>query len=216
MSERELIEKLGVGRSSLREAMRAMEAMGIVETRAGEGTFVAVDSRLGLKKHLEWGVFAAKKTVFQIYEARRVIEISIMPLIVERISAAQIESLRKLLHAMEETKETADLQRFLDIDYLFHKNLAEYTNNDILKEVISLTYRILNEERRSSLKSRKDYEKALLLHCQIVDSLEARSARAATRAMKDHMDYTKKLLGLSENVRTKAIGRPQRAVKGVS
>jgi GntR family transcriptional regulator, transcriptional repressor for pyruvate dehydrogenase complex len=196
MSERELMENLGVGRSSLREAIRALEVMGIVETRAGEGTFVAGDTSLRFQKPLEWGVFGAKKTVSDVFEARRTIEIAIMPLIAEKITSKQIEEIQDILAGMEEKKEEQELQAFLDLDYLFHKKLAEYTRNDILKEVVKLTYRIMEEERKSSLKTPEDYEEALGLHRVVADALSNRDGEKAAAAMRQHMDYTKKLLKL--------------------
>lgn len=196
MSERELMKKLGVGRSSLREAMRAVEVMGLVVTRAGEGTFAAPDGRLRLRKPIEWGVFSASKTVRDIFEARRIIEIAVMPLIVEKITDAQIESMRKVLRSMEQAKGERNLQKFLDIDYVFHKNLAEYTKNEVLREVIALTYRTLNEERKGSLRTQSDFDRAFALHRRIVNALEDRDRNAASEAMVHHMDYTKKLLNL--------------------
>ena len=196
MSERELMENLGVGRSSLREAIRALEVMGIVETRAGEGTFVNGDMSLRFQKPLEWGVFGAKKTVADVYEARRTIEIAIMPLVAEKITDKQIKEMQKILTEMENKKQQKELQGFLDLDYLFHKKLAEYTRNDILKEVIKLTYRIMEEERKSSLKTEEDYEEALGLHRTLIDALSNRDGERAAEAMRSHMDYTKKLLKL--------------------
>lgn len=196
LSERELMERLGVGRSSLREAIRALEVMGVLETRAGEGNFVAEDPGLRFQKPLEWGVFGAKKTVEDVFEARRVIEIAIMPLIAEKITETQIKELENIYLEMKEIQKKFDLQRFLDLDYLFHKKLAKFTKNDILQEVIKLTYRIMEEERKSSLETEEDYKEALALHKKIVDALSKKDGEKAGQAMKNHFAYTKKLLKL--------------------
>lgn len=196
LSERELMERLGVGRSSLREAIRALEVMGVLETRAGEGNFVAGDLSLRFQKPLEWGVFGEKKTVKDVFEARRVIEIAIMPLIAEKITDTEFEELKMIFFEMQEIQKKFDLQRFLDLDYLFHKKLAYFTKNDILREVIKLTYRIMEEERKSSLETEEDYKEALALHKKIVDALSKRDGKKAGQAMMDHFAYTKKLLKL--------------------
>jgi GntR family transcriptional regulator, transcriptional repressor for pyruvate dehydrogenase complex len=195
-SERELIEELGVGRSSLREAIRALEVMGLVEARLGEGTFVTTDKSIRFQKPLEWGVFGAKKTVKDVFEARSIIEVAIMPLVVEKIDDLQISEMKLLLKSMENVNEDHDLLKYLNLDFVFHKNLADYADNDILREVINLTHRILEEERTRDLLTKKVYVESLENHRKIVDALVAHDVDFSVQAMKEHMHYTKKLLKL--------------------
>jgi GntR family transcriptional repressor for pyruvate dehydrogenase complex len=194
-SERALMESLAVGRSSLREAMRALEVMGIVETRAGEGTFVASDNSTRFQKPLEWGVYGSDINLAAVYEARRTMETAIVPLVIEKITNDEINELLEILKKMAVLKSKKDFQDFIELDYLIHKKLSEFVRNDFLKEVMRLTNRIMKEARKDSMKT-SDFVEMIGCHRNLVQAVSERDVKKAVKAMKEHFDLTKRLLRL--------------------
>ena len=73
-SEKELCLKFGVGRTTIREALRSMAVMGILNGRVGEGTFVSVDGQKYLEKTLQWGLLIDRKSVNDLVETRLMLE----------------------------------------------------------------------------------------------------------------------------------------------
>src|SRR5438309_4641619 len=73
-SEKQLCLQFGVGRTSVREALRSLSAMGVLETRMGEGTFVAEDAGRSLERSFQWGLLMNRKTVEDLVETRLMLE----------------------------------------------------------------------------------------------------------------------------------------------
>src|SRR5690348_11479615 len=73
-SEKQLCHQFGVGRTSVREALRSLSAMGVLETRMGEGTFVAGDAGCALERSFQWGLLMNPKTVEDLVETRLMLE----------------------------------------------------------------------------------------------------------------------------------------------
>jgi len=194
-SERKLIDTLGVGRTSVRESLRALEVLGVVETRAGEGTFVSMQGNGYFHKQIELGLFSYQKSIREIYEARRAIEIGMVPLVVNNISDEELNQCRAILNKMKAV-DNNDFTQFLSYDQQFHRIIAASTINSIIIEVLKLTHKIMEEERRITNDAAKQLKKALELHEQIFDSLKKRDTDATIKAVERHMDWTKTLLNL--------------------
>jgi GntR family transcriptional repressor for pyruvate dehydrogenase complex len=194
-SERVLIDMLSVGRTSVRESLRALEVLGIVETRPGEGTFVAPGSGALFTKPLELGLFSGERTLREIYEARRVMEVGTIELITDRIKNDEIEQCAEVLKKMRDL-DTSEFKRFLDYDYQFHRILAAASGNGVVIEMLKLTRFIIEEERQNAPISAEKLSEAYARHEPIVDALRARDKEAAMRSMASHMDWTQDLLGL--------------------
>lgn len=194
-SERTLIEILGVGRTSLRESLRAIEMLGYVETRAGEGTYVIQNQGDFLKKSIELGVFSSNRSLKETYEARRVIEIGMIPLILENITGSELLQCKSFLLKMEQ-EGVNNHTRFLDYDNEFHKVIASSTKNETVAEVHKLTSRIIEEVGKSSQIDKKQIRKSIVLHKQIVDAIEDRDEKRVKAAVIEHMELTRNLLGI--------------------
>jgi GntR family transcriptional repressor for pyruvate dehydrogenase complex len=194
-SERKLIDMLGVGRTSVRESLRALEMLGIVETRAGEGSYVSRNEDGYLRKQIELGVFSTQRSVIEIYEARRVIEVGMVPVVIQNITDEELVQCRAVLNKMK-TVDEGNFDLFLTYDQQFHRIIAASTRNAILSEVLKLTHRIMEEERKITDDSTKQLKKALKFHEVILEALEKRDVVAMVKAVEKHMDWTKTLLKL--------------------
>jgi len=186
--ERELCKRFGVGRSSLREALRSLSVMGILDGRVGEGTFVCDNSQY-LEKALKWGVLLDGKKVQDLSETRMMLETQNAYLAAERAEEADLEAIARALKGMEEALE--DWDRFLGHDLQFHLEIARATQNSILCSLLETTRNYLQEWIKGSLSepslARSRAELSLREHRRILEALIQRDPAGARQAMAAHI-----------------------------
>jgi GntR family transcriptional repressor for pyruvate dehydrogenase complex len=133
-SERDLAERFGVGRPTVREAIRTLSLMGLVEVGHGKrGTHIK-DSALepymeSFKQQVIWMIEVEKTTLRQLVEVRDTLETRIALLAAERATDAQLEEMKSLLADMKASLDDTD--RYLDAAIRFHKSMAQATQNPI-------------------------------------------------------------------------------------
>jgi GntR family transcriptional repressor for pyruvate dehydrogenase complex len=184
-SERELQHALGVGRSTIREAVTGLAMMGVVEIRQGEGTFVAADPELigatgGIAAALAKGVTPV------LLEARRPVECEIARLAALRRDDADLKALEAVLAAHAQTlAEDGPAAR---ISAQFHVVLSEAAHNELLAGFVA-SYRELLVTRGPSLEQAEGYrEWELAEHRGLYEAVQAGDAYLATARMADHLD----------------------------
>jgi GntR family transcriptional regulator, transcriptional repressor for pyruvate dehydrogenase complex len=99
-SERELCKKFGVGRTSLREALRSLAVMGILDGRVGEGTFVSTNNKKYLEKTLQWGLLLDRKKVEDLIETRLMLESQTAFLASQRATKQNLQEIGQTLRGM--------------------------------------------------------------------------------------------------------------------
>ena len=185
-AERELCKRFGVGRTSLREALRSLAVMGILEGRVGEGTYVCRNSSKYLERTLQWGLLLDAKKVQDLVETRLMLESQNAFLAARRATAEDLRDIGATLDAMAAALELAD--EFLEVDLLFHLTIARATQNTILANLLSTTRGYLQEWVKGSLgKSAERAQLSLREHRAVFAALEARQAEEARRAMNRHI-----------------------------
>jgi GntR family transcriptional repressor for pyruvate dehydrogenase complex len=142
-SERELCDLLGVGRASLREALKALEIMGLIEVRVGDGTFVCHRSQF-LARPLLWAITGSTQTDLQeLIEARSALERELAELAAERATAEELAEIGKHLEAME--KGASDQAAFLESDLNFHLAIARAAHNRILENAVQMLRNLMRQ-----------------------------------------------------------------------
>jgi GntR family transcriptional repressor for pyruvate dehydrogenase complex len=189
-SERELSRQLGVGRASLREALRSLAVMGIIEGRVGEGTFISKDSARYLEKSLRWGLLLDPKEIDDLIETRMLLETQTASFAAERATPDDLERLKATLSALEFALDDAD--RFLQEDLAFHLAIASASQNQMLHHLLQLTRQHLQAWITRSLENPPTSSDArarlsLRQHQDIHASIEARDPEAAASAMRRHL-----------------------------
>lgn len=135
--EASLAERFGVSRSSLREGVRALVAMGVLETRQGSGTTVtSLDPHLLLQPLVFWAGLQGGKSSHDLHEVRRALEVESAGSAALRRTGQDLEQLEALLGAAEPAIEARDHEAALDKDLEFHRMLAEVSQNPILGALI--------------------------------------------------------------------------------
>ncbi len=176
-SEKQMLEIYQVSRGPVREALRTLRIMNVIDIKQGKGAFItSLDPGL-LIEHLEFVLDLDNSTVFNLFEARRIMEPEIAYLAALRASDMEIEAL----------KETA-LQGF-QVDILLHEMIARATQNPILLRFItSITY--LGEMSRNQTSAVPGVKEAAHeQHLKLVDAIARRDGGLARERMKAHLDY---------------------------
>lgn len=190
--ERELATMLAVSRASVRQAISAMEALGILESRHGEGTFIAKeDNGDDLVDSFTKILVNGQITPTEIVEARELIECPNARLCAERASAEQIEHIRLML---EENRRTAGTEASLsEMNRDFHVAVAEGTCNRGLVRLTEALYKMMEINLWPRLKTLSEQRHArtrkhLAQHVQIYNAVAAHDPELAERAMREHLD----------------------------
>lgn len=159
-SERELSERLNVGRSSVREALRAMELLGLIETRRGEGTFIKEARNHRLVEVLASFILNDGLVKKELTETRQMIEKNAILLASERRTEAQMDRLEDFLYQLEKTDQTG-IDSVVDRD--FFRIVLDAAHNSLLKRLwVELTeYDQFNEDEVTYLLS--DYRQIFTL-----------------------------------------------------
>jgi len=191
-SERELAQALSVSRSAVREAIRAMESLGLIEARAGEGTFVATSAANPKGDAITNTLFQTWDTQHKLFEVRRVIEPDLAALAARRATADQMEKLRAILE-----KQAAQVRQGgtgVEQDATFHYGIAEATGNEVLVRIVDNLMGLLSKTREASLQDDERRTRSLKQHRAILRAIEARDPRAAERRMRDHIQEVEELV----------------------
>lgn len=191
--ETELAEQLGVSRNSVREAVKSLETLGIVEAKTGAGLFVRSFSFDPLLENLAYGLMFDLQDLADILEVRFHIEHSMIDQAVAAVTDKQIAELRTILTRM--AKALAHGKRFADEDRLFHRTLWANVNNRTVGKIVDIFWMVFAQaQRRAAVPANPDHEAIYQWHVAIVDALEEQDVEAARVAMMRHYGNIQTLL----------------------
>jgi len=184
--ERELAQAMGVSRSSLREALRALSVLGVTEMRHGDGTYLTALDPDALMRPFGLVMALNDGQLRELFEARRVIEPALAALAAERIDEPVLEALRVCMH--ESAEAVHDEEAFMRIDLELHGLIARAASNSILWHVIGSISGMGLASRRRTNPLPGLREQSVEDHRAIVAALEAHDPEAAAAAMLRHLE----------------------------
>lgn len=191
-AERELARTMGVSRPVLREALRALSLMGVVDIRHGDGTYITSLEPKQLVSHLDVVFSTDGVALGRLLEARRVVEPGSTRLAATRIDDDGIAGLERLLVALGGALGDAD--RFGDLDIEFHDAICDAADNFLLSQLLRVINTMGKVSRRRTGATRAVRETAYRDHRAIIAALRARDADAAESAMAAHLDHIERAL----------------------
>ena len=133
-SERELCENFGASRSSLREALRCLTIVGVLNARVGEGTSVALDGKKFLRRIMEWRMITERHDVENLLEVRIALEGVSAANTARNATPEDIDKLRNLLAGMKASVK--DEKAYAALDLELHLMLANISGNSLLADLI--------------------------------------------------------------------------------
>jgi GntR family transcriptional regulator, transcriptional repressor for pyruvate dehydrogenase complex len=203
-AEPRLMEELGVGRSTLREAIRVLAHDGTLEVRQGDGTYVrSLPAEVELLAHR-----LRRAKVREVQEVRRSLELEIVRLAAERRSKADLKRIWGCFERRRLAFARKDIPGALDADVAFHCAVAEATGNRVLADI----YRTFSLMLRETLATLWDVEDSVPsetdgLHLRLVGAIEARDALQAMNIAGSLLDWHATSLSVSETGRSYLLKR---------
>ncbi|NHI15727.1 FadR/GntR family transcriptional regulator [Microbacterium excoecariae] len=184
-AERHLAASLGVGRSAVREALAALELLGIVDVRPGSGTYLRGAASELLPQTLRWGLLIGERNTAELLELRSGLEIYVARLAATRASDEARAVLGAHLAGMRDAD--GDLAAFARADFDFHLALADAAGNATLRDLLHVVRSLLQVYADRAVHTAEDAALALAEHEAIARALDARDADGAASAMAVHM-----------------------------
>ncbi|KQV81446.1 FadR/GntR family transcriptional regulator [Rhizobium sp. Root1220] len=185
-AEAELATQLGVSRNSLREGIKALESLGVLETRRGVGIFVKAFSFEPLLDNLAYGLGGALRQIEEVIEIRRTLEVGLIGKTIEVISDEDIAELRATVNRMRTHAERGET--FAKDDQLFHRLLFRCQHNETLVRLIDVFWLafykasdFVNLENIDPMATWRD-------HAAIVDAIETKDLEEARRRLDRHYE----------------------------
>jgi DNA-binding FadR family transcriptional regulator len=187
-TEQEMIAAMGVSRTVVREAVAALRAEGLVETRQGVGAFVANNARRPFRIELDGLESIAE--VLQVMELRTGVEIEAAGFAAERASKSGVQKITDAYNAIDLAIERGELG--IDQDFAFHCSIAEATGNPKFLRFLEYLGRFIIPRQTINLTSGGVQRTAALRtfqkeHRLILDAIEARNVTQARAAMRSHL-----------------------------
>lgn len=186
--ERELAEQLGVSRASLREALRGLEAVGMVETRHGGGTYVRDFADFGIESPLAMVLETSSDFAGDLSEARIIFEPPIAARAARKATPDDIAIFDDIL-AKQRTivNSPGNKDVFIELDRQFHTAIAEASRNIVAVRVVQLLNKLLFAERRYFVTSSDRCSQAFAWHITITDAIREGNPEASHEAMRAHL-----------------------------
>lgn len=185
-SERALAERFGVSRPTVREALRALSVLGVIDIRHGGGAFVTGLKAEDLLTPVNFFLSLSEVSVEKLYDARRLIEGEICALAAVRATSDDLDGLDVLIGEQESVSRYAE--QYLKLDSQFHDTLGVLSENPFLARA-SQSLNVLGIEFRTRAARTKDTPaRSVAEHRKIVAALRAGDAEGARAAMVEHMN----------------------------
>jgi len=183
-SERALSEALGVSRPTLRESIRSLEAMNILETRQGAGTFVASLDLRTLLEPLEFAVSVSEAPLAELFEVRFLLEPGAAALAAERATEDDLAALER---CVEVSRRPVSREEFLALDIELHRIVAEAAHNDYLVRLLASMSALAAESRALTVGIAGVVAQSTRDHEVIAAAIGRREPDAAREAMREHL-----------------------------
>ncbi|WP_024615802.1 FadR/GntR family transcriptional regulator [Clostridium sp. Ade.TY] len=194
-TERAMAEELNVSRASIREAIRSLEVIGLVECKQGAGNYIRKDFSKILLEPLSMMFMLKQGSAMDIYELREVLELSTIMLSAKRISKEDLEKLKNLIKMFKESDIESNN---VIIDKEFHYTIVRAANNQLITNLLNVVSQLMDkfitDLRKNILESNENKEKLLELHEKIYFALEEKDDYKAYTALKDHFKLIKEYI----------------------
>nr|WP_092068797.1 FadR/GntR family transcriptional regulator [Dendrosporobacter quercicolus]NSL47231.1 FadR family transcriptional regulator [Dendrosporobacter quercicolus DSM 1736]SDL81513.1 GntR family transcriptional regulator, transcriptional repressor for pyruvate dehydrogenase complex [Dendrosporobacter quercicolus] len=190
LSERDLAGQFKVSRASVREALSALEMMGIIAIQPGEGSYVRHLPSESMLEILATSVRTEAVDILHLLEMRKIIEVETAALAAMRATPGELEELRQSLQQMQ--AEVAGGGHAEDIDAKFHYILVRAAHNPVLLKVAQTISQLLTSNYRSLRLTLflipRMSELFYQAHCEIFEAVAAKDPRLARDKMREHLD----------------------------
>lgn len=205
-NEIELSESMGISRSSLREALKILSILGIIEGKSGEGTIIRQSNPENLKSIMSLVAISKGLDTLELVEVRTILETSSASLAAIRRSDEDLYKIRELLLEMDKNYISGDEETNSNFDFLFHQSIVVASKNRMLMLLVEVISDLLGEQirttRRGLATSPEVLERFQKEHWEVYKAIEGGNSEAAEQIMSAHLKSAKldlDLVGITES-----------------
>ena len=177
-TETELASELGVGRSSVREAIKSLQSLGIIEVRHGNGTFVREYNFDPMLELLLYSVQYDKCTLWELHKVREWLELAVMGEVIEKITDRELRQLEVIMAEWEQRIELGDVGTEMDEE--FHEILHSTLDNQTLLNLLKVFWVVYEHVRDPSL-TNPEPKTTIRDHYEILNAVRARDTDLARK-----------------------------------
>lgn len=194
LAERDLADRFQVSRASVREAIRTLEMLGIIDIRPGEGTFVRGTETDDIIRPLAMFLAVERNSLLDMFEMRRIFETATASLAAQRATFEELDQIESMLANMRERLNLQDSEKGEEFDAAFHYAVAEATHNSLLTKL----FKTVSEEfaKANSVARRQLYhdnvqnaQRIIDQHSEILQAIRSGSPQKASEAMLAHLTF---------------------------
>lgn len=194
LAERDMADQFQVSRASVREAIRTLEMLGIIDIRPGEGTFIRDSDTDDIIRPLAMFLAVERSSFLDMFEMRRIFETATASLAAERATEDELDQINSMLESMRDRLNLQDPEKGQEFDTAFHYAIAEATHNSLLIKL----FKTVSEEfaKANSVARRQLYhnnvqnaQRIIDQHSEIYEAIRNRSAQKASEAMMAHLIF---------------------------
>jgi GntR family transcriptional repressor for pyruvate dehydrogenase complex len=194
-SERDLSETFQVSRTTVREAIRTLESMKLLQSRQGNGTYVVVSSEEALIQPLAAALFNEKDDIHDIFTIRKIIEPHVAELAAQNATPEEIAELERILHEQEACIGRGE--SVLETNSLFHNHLARAAKNRVMERLLLALIDLLHQLREEYLREEERNKRAkssLEGHKQVLTAIKNGDGDVALKSMLQHLENIEEII----------------------
>jgi len=185
--EKEITAQLGVSRTAVREAIKSMEALGIIEVRQGQGMFVQSFNFEPILNNLSYSIQFNRDNLFNVLQIRKALECFYIKEAVQKISQKDIEQLERLVNRMKVKAEQG--KDFAAEDSKFHQTIFKVVGNDLLLKLLDIFWKLLRNSYEA-LRDKPDLVSHALRHRKLFKAIKKRDVKTAQERLLEHFMST--------------------------
>jgi len=190
--ERELAENFGVSRSSVRDAIRRLELVGMVEPRQGSGTVVREVSTDNLINPLTTVLLQKRKLVVELLDVRKMLEPPLAARAASHASATDMAEMEDILRRQDEKLRRGQVA--IEEDNEFHYTIAMASENSVVLKILDVLMDLLRESRERALQVEGRPQKSIAGHRRILAAIKRHDPLAAELAMRRHIEEVSEIV----------------------
>jgi len=173
-NEFELMKELQISRNPLREAMKILSAMGVIEIRRGDGTYICQTLKPSVLDSVIYSMLLTTSEENEIIELRQTLDENVLNLAIHKCTEAEIDHLQGMIEQMRQCFAQGRISEAAKLDYQFHIYLTDCTRNRFLSRIVVGVYRLFENSIEKNIRTGELFAMADEHHQEIVDCLRAR------------------------------------------
>jgi len=191
-SDRNLAEIFEVGRSAIREALKVLDVLGLIEIRPGQGTFLCNDGSNFFMIPLSWSLFLNTEQIESMLDVRYALEVMAARMAASRVQNKNLEELNDIFFKMYAAYHEQDYNMFLELDMEFHLIISKCSENDVIHQLIRTIINFMRKVSSSGMVNMEQLQNIYDEHQKIYGFIIAHDQDGAENAMRVHLQASRK------------------------